>query len=209
MRMTVTPSPRSARACPCPLRQPPLRLVVTPRFLRWVAVAASVVACAPSTPPSRVTAYTPRTRALTVTTVPLLVREAKNLYPFLAPAFAKGGVLDGKEVYGFSPSTLTVVEGDTIAFTFINPEDDLHSFVLPDLVVALPGGKVTEARYVARHSGIIPFTCSVASHLPMMSGQLVVLSPAAVASGGGGAAMGVTPSVPATGSRRSSRLAAR
>jgi plastocyanin len=33
-------------------------------------------------------------------------------------------VLDGKEVYAFSPSTLTVVQGDTIQFTFVNPEDD-------------------------------------------------------------------------------------
>ena len=49
-----------------------------------------------------------------VTTVPLLVHEQRKTFPFLAAAFAKGGVLDGKEVYAFSPSTITVVEGDTI-----------------------------------------------------------------------------------------------
>jgi plastocyanin len=85
-------------------------------------------------------------------------------------------VLDGKEVYGFSPSTVTVVEGDTVHFTFINPEDDVHSFVLPDLVVPLPPQKTTTATYIAKRAGIFPFVCSVISHLPMMSGQLVVLS---------------------------------
>jgi plastocyanin len=90
-------------------------------------------------------------------------------------------VLDGKEVYGFSPSTLTVVEGDTIHLTLINPEDDDHSFVLPDLAVPLPPQQTTHATYVAKRAGIYPFMCAVASHLPMMSGQLVVLSPASVA----------------------------
>jgi plastocyanin len=37
--------------------------------------------------------------------------------PFLKGDFAKGGVLEGKEVYAFSPSTITVIVGDTIHFT--------------------------------------------------------------------------------------------
>jgi plastocyanin len=140
--------------------------------LAWI----SVVACQWQ-PPSERTAYVPRTRQLTVTTVPLLVKEEMKLLPFLPPDFAKGGVLEDKEVYAFSPSTLTVGEGDTIQFTFYNPEDDVHSFVLPDLVVPLPPQKVTKATYVAKRAGIYPFVCSVPSHLPMMSGQLVVLAP--------------------------------
>lgn len=149
--------------------------------LRGLAVACALAgaACARGAP--RAVRYTPRVRDLTVTTVPLLVQEQRNLFPFLATAFAKGGVLDGKEVYAFSPSTLTVVEGDTIHFTFINPEDDVHSFVLPDFAVSLPGGRLTKATYVARHAGIYPIVCAIPSHLPMMSGQLVVLAPAAVA----------------------------
>jgi plastocyanin len=126
---------------------------------------------------ARIARYVPTTRAITVTTVPLLVKEEQSVLPFLKADFAKDGVLDGKEVYGFSPSSITVIEGDTINFTFYNPEDDDHSFVLPDLAVSLPPQKVTAARYVARHAGIYPFVCSVASHLPMMSGQLVVLAP--------------------------------
>jgi plastocyanin len=124
--------------------------------------------------------YTPVMREITITTVPLLVKEQQSVLPFLKEDFAKGGVLDGKEVYAFSPSTITVTEGDTLHFTFINPEDDTHSFVLPDLAVPLPGQKTTTAIYVARHAGIYPFVCSIQSHLPMMSGQLVVLAPSAI-----------------------------
>jgi plastocyanin len=149
--------------------------------MMFAAFIGSGAGCARDT--SKAPAYVPRVRALVVTTVPLLVREAKSLYPFLVPAFAKGGVLDGKEVYAFSPSTLTVVEGDTIQFTFVNPEDDAHSFVLPDFAVSLPGGQVTHATYVARHAGIYPITCTIPAHQPMMSGQLVVLSPVALGTG--------------------------
>ena len=127
------------------------------------------------------TGYVPRTREITVTTVPLLVKEARKLYPFLEPAFAKGGVLEGKEVYAFSPSTIVVVEGDTIHFTIINPEDEEHSFVLPDLALPLPAGKSTRATYVAKRAGIYPILCAIQSHFPMMSGQLVVLASAAMA----------------------------
>jgi plastocyanin len=144
-----------------------------------LTLAGVIAACSPS-PRSPGANYLPRTRALTVTTVPLLVREGATVYPFLKPDFAAGGVLDGKEVYGFSPSTLTVVQGDTIAFTFVNPEDDLHSFALPDFAVLLPGQKITRASYIARRAGIFTISCTVASHLPMMSGQLVVLLAASV-----------------------------
>jgi len=140
--------------------------------------------------PAPAATYTPRTRELTVTTVPLLVKEAQQVYPFLRAAFAKGGVLEGKEVYAFSPSTLTVVEGDTIHFTIINPEDDVHSFVLPDFAVSLPGGKTTPATYVATRAGIFPILCAVQSHLPMMSGQLVVLPRSVMATGGGDTTLG-------------------
>lgn len=119
--------------------------------------------------------YMPTTRTITITTVPMLVKEEQNVFPFLKEDFAKSGVLDGKEVYAFSPSTVTVVEGDTIHFTLINPEDDVHSFILPDLAVSLPGQKRTTATYVAKRAGIFHFVCAVQAHVPMMWGQLVVL----------------------------------
>jgi len=133
-----------------------------------------LAACAPA-PGAR--SYTPRTREITITTVPLLVRESQTEFPFLKRAFAPGGVLEGKEVYAFVPSTITVMEGDTIAFTFVNPEDDPHTFVLGsgDLNIQLPGEQITRATYVAKHGGIVPFFCSLPAHAPMMAGQLVVL----------------------------------
>ena len=152
------------------------------RNLLLATALSATAACTRLNPAASAAHYVPRVRELTVTTVPLLVREAQVVYPFLKPDFAKGGVLDGKEVYGFSPSTLTVVEGDTIHFTFVNPEDDLHSFTLPDFAVALPGQQITTATYVARHAGIYPIRCTISKHLPMMSGQLIVLAPAAVTS---------------------------
>jgi plastocyanin len=154
-------------------------------YSRSVIAASSflVVACGGRSPATTrdARAYVPQTRHITVTTVPLLVKEQQTVLPFLEPDFAKGGVLDGKEVYAFSPSTITVVEGDTIRFTLINPEDDDHSFVLPDFVVPLPPQKSTDTMYVARRPGIFPIVCAVQSHLPMMSGQLVVLSAATMA----------------------------
>jgi plastocyanin len=146
------------------------------------AMAALVAGCAPR-PAGSGAAYVPRAREITLTTVPLLVKETQALYPFLKTDFAKGGVLEGKEVYAFSPSTVTVVQGDTLQFTFINPEDDVHSFVLPDFAISLPGQSTTHATYVARRAGIYRFTCDIAAHLPMMWGQLVVLAPSAVAEG--------------------------
>lgn len=153
------------------------------RFAAGIWLCASTTACVHQARSAATDTYSPRTRALTVTTVPLLVRESRSVYPFLGAAFARGGALEGKEVYAFVPSTLTVVEGDTIAFTFVNPEDDLHSFLLPDLVVQLPGDSIVHATYVARQAGIFPILCRIPSHLPMMSGQLIVLAPSAVAVG--------------------------
>lgn len=125
--------------------------------------------------------YQPHLVEVTMTTVPFLTREMQAIYPFLTEDFTPGGVLAGKEIYGFVPSSVTVLEGDTIRFRFINPEDDVHSFVLlPDLSVALPGQSEVSATYVARRAGLYPFTCSVPSHLPAMWGQLVVLTPSAV-----------------------------
>lgn len=121
--------------------------------------------------------YQPRTREVTVTTVPLLTKEMATVYPFLKRDFAVQGVLAGKEVYAFSPSTLTAYAGDTLEITFVNPEDDAHTFVLPDLAVALPGQTQKTVRYPVGAPGIYPFLCNMAAHAPMMSGQLVVLAP--------------------------------
>jgi len=119
----------------------------------------------------------PQSRDITVTTVPLLSRELQATYPFLKQDFGSGGLLAGKEVYAFSPSTIVVAVGDTLHFSFLNPEDDQHSFVLPDLYVPLPPMSRRDTIYIARRPGIFTFSCSIPSHVPMMRGQLVVLNP--------------------------------
>lgn len=125
--------------------------------------------------------YRPRVRELTLTAVPLLVREDAKIYPFLRADFAPGGVLEGKEVYAFVPPSITAVEGDTLRLTIVNPEDDEHTLVLPGLAVVLPGQQTTRATYVAPRAGLYPMTCNLPTHAPLMAGQLVVLAPAAVA----------------------------
>jgi plastocyanin len=143
------------------------------RSVSSLGLALVGIACAKD---ASVTHYRPRTRELTVTAVPLLTKELKSIYPFLAQDFDRGGVLEGKEVYTFVPSSLTVVQGDTIHFTLINPEDDAHSFVLPGLAVTLrPQSKVL-ADYIARNAGVFEYVCDIPSHLPFMYGQLVVLA---------------------------------
>ena len=141
-----------------------------------LALAAAVLnaACTSSS-----ASYVAQERHFVVTTVPLLTKEMVSTYPFLREDFAHGGVLEGKELYAFVPSTLTVVEGDTVRFTFVNPEDDAHNFVLPGLVAELPGQSVTEATWRADHAGIFNFVCTIPAHMPEMYGQIVVL-PAAV-----------------------------
>jgi uncharacterized cupredoxin-like copper-binding protein len=136
--------------------------------------AGSLLGCRPARPPSHAV---PVTRTITITTVPLLSRELRAVYPFLERDFSPGGVLDGKEVYAFVPSTITVMAGDTLRLTLLNPEDDAHAFVLHDLFIPLPPQSRTDTTYVARAPGIFVFSCSVPQHLPMMRGELVVLSP--------------------------------
>ena len=140
----------------------------------FTGLAALAAGCASAPPP-----YVPMERTFVVTTVPLLTKELASLYPFLQRDFAPGGVLEGKEVYAFFPSTLTVVEGDTVHFTFVNPEDDEHNFVLPGLVVPLPGQSVTQATWHAGRAGLFSFECTIPAHMPSMYGQLLVL-PAAL-----------------------------
>jgi len=141
-----------------------------------LATAMAVSACVPARSDRP---YVPQERHFVVTAIPLLTKEMVSTYSFLREDFAQGGVLEGKEIYAFVPSTLTVVEGDTVRFTLVNPEDDEHNFVLPGLALQLPGQSVTEGAWRAEHAGIFSFVCTIPAHMPEMYGQIVVL-PAAV-----------------------------
>ena len=142
---------------------------------RALLLSAVAAACAGSPSPSATGRYQPRTREVTITAVPLLTKELRRVYPFLVRDFAPGGVLAGGEVYAFEPGSITAVEGDTLALTLVNPEDDAHSFLLPGLAVGMPPQSTVTARYVAAHAGIYRYDCSVPAHLPFMYGTLVVL----------------------------------
>lgn len=150
------------------------------RFRHTYLLVAITATCArPPATPSR-TSYVPRRRTVVITAVPLLVKEQTKTFPFLAKDFAAGGVLSGKEVYAFSPSTITVVAGDTLALTLLNPEDDDHAFAMSDFYVKLPPQGKVDTTYVARRPGVFEFSCTVPAHVPMMHGQLVVLAPSAI-----------------------------
>lgn len=139
-------------------------------FIALVVVAGCRDAGNPAVP-------SPGRRDITITTVPLLSRELVPTYPFLKRDFAPGGVLEGKEVYAFVPGTITVMAGDTLHLTLLNPEDDTHAFVLHDLYLPLPPQSRIDTTYIARVPGIFAFSCTVPQHLPMMRGELVVLAP--------------------------------
>jgi len=146
------------------------------RFCLLLTVSAVIADCAAPARDKVNGGASAHAREIVITTVPLLTKEIATTYPVLKKDFAAGGVLAEKEVYEFMPSTITVFEGDTLRLTFINPEDDAHSFVLKDLAVSIPGQSETHATYVAAHAGIYDFVCAIPAHLPMMRGQLVVLN---------------------------------
>lgn len=114
-------------------------------------------------------------RDVVITAVPLLTREMVSVYPFLKQDFAAGGALEGKEVYAFVPASVTAFEGDTLRLDIFNPEDDAHTFVLPDLSLKLPPQSRTQAVWIARRAGVYPFYCVLPQHMPMMHGEIVVL----------------------------------
>ncbi|HTR96778.1 MAG TPA: cupredoxin domain-containing protein [Candidatus Acidoferrales bacterium] len=149
------------------------------------ALAGALALLAASCAPSPAARYQPQVRELTLTAVPLLVREQEHLFPFLHADFAPHGILADKEVYAFVPPSLTVIEGDTLHLTIVNPEDDAHEITLPGDTVVLPGQMTTRVTYVAPRAGIYPLACRLPTHAPFMAGQLVVLAPSAVARGGG------------------------
>ncbi len=121
--------------------------------------------------------YSPQTREFTITAVPLAVHEQQDQLDYLKDDFAKGGLLDGKEVYGFSPSSITVYAGDTVNLSLVNPEDDAHTFTINGLNVnvEMKGQATTSVSFVASKPGIYQFVCAEAEHAPYMWGQIIVL----------------------------------
>lgn len=124
-----------------------------------------------------VSTYKAQTRSLTVTTIPAVTHEMQGASPYLKDEFAKGGLLDGKEVYAFSPEALVVYQGDTLKLTLVNPNDDDHTFTIADLGVnvQMAGKSKTDTTIVASKVGTFTYFCAVSEHMPYMWGTLVVM----------------------------------
>jgi uncharacterized cupredoxin-like copper-binding protein len=122
--------------------------------------------------------YAPQTRTMTIIEVPLVVHEMQDTLDYLKVDFAAGGVLEGKEIYGFYPSTITVYKGDTLNLTIVNPADDDHTFTMTGMAAVdsvTKGRSVNKLSFVAKQAGIFTFYCNEPEHAPYMWGQLVVL----------------------------------
>lgn len=85
--------------------------------------------------------------------------------------------VDGSE-YSYSPSSLTVTEGENIRLTFNNVGNLPHNFVIDELGVAtqtVPGGGSDTVEFTASQSGTFDFYCSVGNHRSLgMEGELDV-----------------------------------
>ncbi len=121
--------------------------------------------------------YTPQTKNFVVTTVPLLVHEETGTLSYLKKDFSSHGLLAGKEIWGFSPSSLTVYQGDTVDLTLVDPSGDPHTFTVPDLGFNLNVKAEASASgsFTATKVGVFTYSCVVAEHSPYMWGQLIVL----------------------------------
>jgi len=64
-----------------------------------------------------------------------------------------------------------------VNLTLVNPEDDAHTFTVPDLNinVVMKGQSSTKTSFVVSKPGIYQFVCAEAEHAPYMWGQIVVL----------------------------------
>jgi len=136
--------------------------------------AGTDTATATSAPAS---GYQPVTRNFVITAVPLWVHEEEGTFDYLRQDFGKKGVLAGKEVWGWSPSSITIFEGDTVNVTVVNPSSDDHTFTVPELAYNLAVKALSTAKgtFLAKRAGLFSFVCVVAEHIPYMWGQVVVL----------------------------------
>jgi heme/copper-type cytochrome/quinol oxidase subunit 2 len=167
---TATAAATTAAATSAPTAQP----ATATAALAAAVVSSRPVAAAAAAPAQ---AYNPRVRNITLITFPIAAHEQTTTFPYLTQDFAAGGVLDGKEVYGFYPSTIVAYAGDSLNFSITNPQDDAHTFTIPELEasITVPGQTTKTITIDATRAGIYNFLCEVGDHQPYMWGQLVVL----------------------------------
>ena len=140
-------------------------------------LALGAAGCAQGTAHASGPRYQEQQRNYTITAVPLLVHEQAGMFDYLKGAFAKGGMLADKEVWGFSPSSLTVYQWDTVNISLVNPGDDEHTFTIEELGVNtdMKGGATSRVSFTANKVGTFAFVCTMMEHAPYMWGTLTVL----------------------------------
>jgi plastocyanin len=158
-------------------------LILGAGVIGWIARTPPTTAQAVQTPvttaaPVAVASnYTPQTRSFVMTIVPYWVHEETGVFDYLKGDFSKKGILNGKEVWGFNPSSLTVYQGDTVDITLYNPSSDPHTWTLDGMDVNVPidAQATANIHFTASKVGIFQFNCEVGEHFPFMTGQLTVL----------------------------------
>lgn len=142
-----------------------------------VALMATGAACAERAATAAGPTYQPQTRSVDLVAVPFLVHEQSATFDWLGAAFKKSGLLDGKEVWGFSIDHITVYQGDNVDVSILNPGDDPHTFTITELGVnqAIKGNDSSHTSFIAEKVGTFRFFCSIPEHAPYMSGQITVL----------------------------------
>ncbi len=156
------------------------QLLITAGVVILIAVALyakGALTTAPAAAAPAANHYVPRQVSMTVTIVPQWVHEETGTFDYLGAEFSKKALLAGKEVWGFSPNTITAYQGDTLDITLYNPSSDPHTFTVTGLPVnqGIAGTASTRITFTASKVGIFPFACDVAEHDPFMWGQIVVL----------------------------------
>jgi plastocyanin len=172
------------------MRRTPGYVVIASVVLGFVSAVAYALTAVPAAATSVIADGTPNggpPRAVVVTAVPLLVNEMQATLPFLKQDFDPNGVLSGKEVFGYYPSTVILNQGDTIQLSVVNPTGDDHTFTSADLGVnlAVAAQSTAQVTFTANRAGAFDFICAIPEHVPYMRGTVVVM-----AGGNGSAAAG-------------------
>lgn len=141
-------------------------------LVAFVGTSCSTKTAEATTPP-----YTQQHFEYSIVAVPLLVHEQTSTFDYLDKAFAKHGLLDGKEVWGWSLNHITVYQGDSVTANLLNPGDDPHTFTITELDVnkVLNPAASTSLTFSAYKVGTFKFFCTVPEHAPYMTGTITVL----------------------------------
>ena len=133
-----------------------------------IAVVAIIVAVAALSAPYVV----PATGSKSGTSSP----QTREFY-VLSTEWNMDVIPNGLNHYGFTPTQITVNQGDTVLIHFYNTHGDTHhTFTLPayNLNVDVAPNQNKTFSFTANQAGVFKFTCSF--HAPTMIGQLIVIA---------------------------------